>query len=156
MLHPTNGRRAPAPKTVYEVHLVIRGALDQAVRRGLVSLNVAIAGTAPKMRSIAEVEQRAKSAPELQAFLRAPAGHRLFPAMGLEPTALRCDRTLLVDRQRCDQPQRARATAFDRLFVPFVAETGSGQESIDERADHLTKVVGSDISHRGATVEQPA
>lgn len=83
MLHPTNGDRALAPKTVYEVHLVIRGALDHAVRRGLVSRNVAIAATAPKLRSIAKVEQRAWTAKELQAFLRAAAGHRLFPAMWL-------------------------------------------------------------------------
>jgi integrase len=83
MLHPTNGARALAPKTVYEVHLVIRGALGHAVRRGLVSRNVAIAATAPKLRSIPKVEQRAWTAKELQGFLRAAAGHRLFPAMWL-------------------------------------------------------------------------
>ena len=39
MLHPTNGTRPLAPKTVYEVHLIIRGALEYALRRGLVSRN---------------------------------------------------------------------------------------------------------------------
>lgn len=37
MLQPDEGQRALAPKTVYEVHLIIRGALNDAVRRGLVN-----------------------------------------------------------------------------------------------------------------------
>lgn len=83
MLHPTDGRPALAPKTVYEVHLIVRGALDAAVRRGLVTRNVALAATAPRMRSIPRVEQRAWTAHELRLFLRAAAGHRLFPALWL-------------------------------------------------------------------------
>jgi hypothetical protein len=42
LLHPSDGRAGLAPKTVYEVHLVIRGALGDAVCRGLVSRNVAL------------------------------------------------------------------------------------------------------------------
>ena len=34
LLTPNAERPALAPKTVYEIHLVIRGALDEAVRRG--------------------------------------------------------------------------------------------------------------------------
>ncbi|MCB1283372.1 MAG: site-specific integrase [Microthrixaceae bacterium] len=83
MLHPTNGTRPLAPKTVYEVHLIIRGALDHALRRGLVSRNVALAASAPKLRSIPRVEQKAWTADELRVFLRAAAGHRLFPALWL-------------------------------------------------------------------------
>jgi hypothetical protein len=30
MLHPADDRRALAPKSVYEVHLIIRGALGDA------------------------------------------------------------------------------------------------------------------------------
>jgi hypothetical protein len=37
MLHPNDGKRALAPKTVLEVHLIIRAALNDAVTRGLVS-----------------------------------------------------------------------------------------------------------------------
>ncbi len=83
MLHPTDGTRPLAPKTVYEVHLIIRGALDHAVRRGIVSRNVALAASAPKMRSIPRIEQKAWTADELRVFLRAAAGHRLFPALWL-------------------------------------------------------------------------
>jgi integrase len=83
MLHGTDRRGALAPKTVYEVHLIIRGALASAVRRGLVTRNVALAANAPRLRSIPKVEQRAWNAQELQAFLHAAAGHRLFPALWL-------------------------------------------------------------------------
>ena len=83
LLHPTNGTAPLAPKTVYEIHLVIRGALAHAVQRGLVSRNVALVAQAPTLGAIRKVEQRAWTAEELQAFLRAAAGHRLFPALWL-------------------------------------------------------------------------
>jgi len=86
MLHPTEGQRALAPKTVLEVHLIIRGALDDAVRRGVVSRNVALVAHAPKLKSIPKVEQKSWNAQQLQAFLRAAAGHRLFPAFWLLAT----------------------------------------------------------------------
>jgi integrase len=83
MLHPTDGRRALAPKTVLEVHLIIRGALNDAVKRGLINRNVALIAHAPKLKAIPKVEQQAWTAQQLQAFLHAGAGHRLFPAFWL-------------------------------------------------------------------------
>lgn len=80
LLHPRDGRAALAPKTVYEIHLVIRGALGDAVRRGLISRNVALVAHAPRLRSIPRVEQPSWTAEELRAFLRASAGHRFFAA----------------------------------------------------------------------------
>jgi integrase len=80
LLHPRDGTAGLAPKTVYEVHLVVRGALADAARRGLVSRNVALAAHAPRLRSIPKVEQQAWTADELRAFLRTAVGHRLFPA----------------------------------------------------------------------------
>jgi integrase len=85
-LHPSDGRRALAPKTVYEIHLVARGALADAVRRGLITANVALVANAPKMRSIPKLEQQAWTAEQLRNFLRAAAGHRLFPALWLAST----------------------------------------------------------------------
>ncbi len=81
LLHPRDGRAALAPKTVYETHLVIRGALGDAVRRGLVSRNVALVAHAPRLRSIPRVEGCSWTAEELRAFLRAAAGHRFFAAL---------------------------------------------------------------------------
>ena len=83
MLYPTDGRRALSPKTVLKVHLIIRGALGDAVRQGLVARNVALVAHAPRLRSIPNVEQQPWTAEQLQAFLRAAAGHRLFPAFWL-------------------------------------------------------------------------
>jgi integrase len=42
---------------------------------------VALVAHAPRLRSIPKVEQQSWTAEELQAFLRAAAGHRLFPAL---------------------------------------------------------------------------
>jgi integrase len=80
LLHPRDGTAGLAPKTVYEVHLVIRGALADATRRGLVSRNAALSAHAPRLRSIAKVEQHAWTVDELRAILRAAAGHRLIAA----------------------------------------------------------------------------
>lgn len=82
-LHPQNGKRPLAPKTVLEIHLTIGGALNDAVRRGIVTRNVALVAHAPKLRSIPKVEPQAWTAPELRAFLREAAGHGLFPALWL-------------------------------------------------------------------------
>jgi hypothetical protein len=78
MLHPGDGRRALAPKSVYEVHLIIRGALGDAVRRGVIGRNVALVAHAPRLRSIPKVEQQAWTAEQLQSF---PAGCRRPPAV---------------------------------------------------------------------------
>ena len=85
-LHPSDGRKPLAPKTVLEIHLIIRGALNDAVRRGIVTRNVAFVAHAPKLRAIPKVEQQAWTARQLQGFLRTAAGHRLFPALWLIST----------------------------------------------------------------------
>ena len=81
MLRPTDRSRPLAPKTVLEVHLIIRGALADAEKRGLVNRNVALVAHAPRLRSIPKVEPETWTAQQLQAFLAAVAGHRLFPAL---------------------------------------------------------------------------
>jgi hypothetical protein len=43
LLHPSD-RRGLAPKSVHSLQLIIRGSRDDAVRRGLVSRNVAALG----------------------------------------------------------------------------------------------------------------
>jgi integrase len=83
LLHPDDGRRPLAPKSVLEVHLIIRGALADAVGNGLVSRNVALVAHAPRLRSIPKVEHRVWTPEQLRTFLRAAAGHRLFPAFWL-------------------------------------------------------------------------
>ena len=83
LLTPTVDRPALAPKTVYEIHLVIRGALDEAVRRGLLTRNVALIARSPRLGAIQKTEAQSWTAEQLQQFLRAAAGHRLFPLLWL-------------------------------------------------------------------------
>src|SRR3546814_9536047 len=47
LLHPTSGKGL-SPKTVYELHLLIRNALADALPRGLITRNVALIARAPK------------------------------------------------------------------------------------------------------------
>ena len=82
LLHPTTGTGL-APKTVYEIHLIIRGALTDAHRRGLVSRNVALIARTPKQRALQKVEGGSWTEEELRRFLRTAAGHRFFPILWL-------------------------------------------------------------------------
>jgi integrase len=121
MLHPTDGRRSLAPKTVLEVHLIIRGALSDAVRRGLVPRNVALIAAAPRLRSIPKVEQKAWTAEQLQAFLRCAAGHRLFPALWLAAmTGVR--RSELLGLRWDDVDLRAATISVNRGLVAVAYE----------------------------------
>ncbi len=78
LMHPVVGRGL-ASKTVYSVHLIIRGALTDAARRGLVSRNVALVARAPRQRALQRTEGTALTDVELRQLLRTAAGHRLFP-----------------------------------------------------------------------------
>lgn len=83
MLHPADGGRAYTPKTVLEVHQIIRRSLADAIERGLLARNVAVAAHAPKLRAVPAVEHEALDAEQLHAFLRAAAGHRHFAILWL-------------------------------------------------------------------------
>jgi integrase len=78
LLHPETGTGL-APKTVYEIHLIIRGALTDAHRRGLVTRNVALVARAPKQRSLQRTEAVSLTEKDLRQLLRTAAGHRFFP-----------------------------------------------------------------------------
>ncbi len=78
-LRPTDGQRPLAPKTVLEVHVVIRGVRSDALQRAYVNGNVALIEEAPRQRPA--VEQTAWTAYQLATFLRHAGGHRYFPAI---------------------------------------------------------------------------
>ena len=77
------GVKALAPKTVLEIHQIIRGALNDAVKRGMLTRNVAAAAHAPRLRSIPKHEAQSWTAVQVSVFLQAAVGHRLFPAFWL-------------------------------------------------------------------------
>ncbi len=78
LLHPVVGRGL-APKTVYSVHLIIRGALADAARRGLITRNVALVARAPRQRALQRTEGISLTGDELRQLLHVAAGHQFFP-----------------------------------------------------------------------------
>lgn len=83
LLAPSADRPALAPKTVYEIHLVIRGALTDARRQGLVNRNVALEVRSPLIDASKRPEARSWDEDQLRQFLRAATGHRFFPLLWL-------------------------------------------------------------------------
>jgi integrase len=81
LLTPSVERPALEPKTVYEIHLVIRGCFTDAVRRGLLTRNVALLARSPKLKAIQRTEAQSWTDAQLRQFLRTAAGHRLFPLL---------------------------------------------------------------------------
>jgi len=84
----TGGRTGDglSPKTVLEVHALIRAALRGAVRRRLLGVNVADAANAPKIRTIGRPPMRSWTAEQLAEFLNRASGQRLLPALHLAAT----------------------------------------------------------------------
>lgn len=80
LAHPTGETRALSPKTVLEIHLIVRAALADALRDEYVTRNVALSARVPRPPAIRTPEPQSWTAEQLQVFLRAAAGHRLFPA----------------------------------------------------------------------------
>ncbi|MDQ6726463.1 MAG: site-specific integrase [Actinomycetota bacterium] len=74
---------ALAPKTVHEVHLVVRNALDLAIKRHLVDHNVAHSSNPPRSRSMRSSVLRTWTALQLSEFLGATEHQRLYPALHL-------------------------------------------------------------------------
>jgi integrase len=71
-----------APKTIHEVHLIVRAALDLAVERGLIARNVAQHSLA-RRRPPASPAARSWTDGELRVFLATARAQRLFPALHL-------------------------------------------------------------------------
>ena len=83
-LATTGGRRGDrlAPKTVLEVHMIVRAALDLALQRELIERNVA-ASTQLRLPRAGCTTARTSTAPDLATFLVAARPHRLYPALHL-------------------------------------------------------------------------
>jgi len=75
-----------APKTVYDVHVIMRAALKHAVRIHLVEHNVALDATAPRPTARAKQGPEAWTIDQLRHFLTATQHLRLYPALHLAAT----------------------------------------------------------------------
>ena len=147
LLHPTEGEGL-SPKTVYEIHLLIRGALDDAHRRGLVTRNVALLARAPKQRALQKIEGRAWTDDQLRQFLRTAAGHRFFPILFLTAmTGMR--RNEVLGLKWPDIDFRKRRVALNRGLVAVCYEihqtrgkTKAARRNIDLDDTTLTVLQG--------------
>jgi integrase len=165
MLHPTDDQPGLAPKTVYEVHLIIRGALDAAVRRGMLVRNVALLAAAPRMRFIPKTEPQAWTADQLQRFLATAATHRLFPALWLAAaTGMR--RNELLGLRWSDLDEDHRRLSINRGLVAIGYElhetrgkTPASRRCIDMDPTTITILKGwrsmQTAEHLAAGVDNP-
>ena len=72
-----------SPKTVLDVHVIIRAALDDAIRRGLLQNNPAKAAHAPKQQRNRCPADRVWTADQLKAFLDLVEHRRQYPSFWL-------------------------------------------------------------------------
>ncbi|MCU1399648.1 MAG: Tyrosine recombinase XerC [Acidimicrobiales bacterium] len=68
-------------KTVVEIHMILRRALDDAVRRGWIMTNPAKVAHAPKRRPLASNTSRVWNAQQLGTFLASARDHRYHAAI---------------------------------------------------------------------------
>ncbi len=76
-----NGPGGLHNKTVVEIHMIIRRALDDAVRRGLILTNPARIAYSPKRRPLSSNTSRVWNAEQLAAFLTSTRDHRYHAAL---------------------------------------------------------------------------
>ena len=137
-LATTGGRTGTglAPKTVLEVHMIIRAALAAAANRRLVDRNVADAAHARLARARPTIA-RAWTAPELASFLNSARGQRLHPALHLTAhTGMR--RGEVAGLKWCDLDPNARRLTIVRTVqcvagrpVEFGVKTPTSRRGID-------------------------
>jgi len=137
-LAATGGRQGTglAPKTVREVHMIIRAALDLAVRREVVGQNVAARAHLRPTRAGNAVARTWTDA-ELARFLDAARPHRLYPALHLAAhTGMR--RGEIVGLKWCDLDIAQRRLAISRTLqcvggqpVEFGVKTRTSRRSVE-------------------------
>jgi integrase len=133
---------------VYAVHLIVRGSLDAAVRRGLVTRNVAVVARAPRQRSLQRIEGVSLTEEELRLLLRTAAGHRFFPILWLTAmTGMR--RSEVLGLRWPDIDMKKRRLALNRGLVAVGYEvhqtrgkTKSSRRSIDLDDTTITVLEG--------------
>jgi integrase len=139
----TGGRSGTglAPKTILEVHMTVRAALEVAVERELVGRNVAH-GSRARRRPPARAAARAWNPEELRSFLTAARSHRLYAALHLAAhTGMR--RGEIVGLKWSDLDRSASRLSISRTLqnvggrpVEFGVKTRTSRRTVD--LDHHT------------------
>jgi integrase len=137
LFHPIHGRGLSA-KSVYAVHLIIRGSLDDALRRGLVPRNVAKIARAPKQRALQRIEGLSLTDEELRQLLRTAAGHRFFPILWLDAmTGMRRSEVLGLKWPDIDVKKRRLALNRGLVAVGYEVHQTRGKTKTSRRSIDL-------------------
>jgi integrase len=134
-----------APKTILEVHMILRAALDLAVQRRLLDHNVAHSAHGRRQRATMS-PARAWTAAELGAFLIAARQQRLYPALHLAAhTGMR--RGEIVGLKWADLDRSRRRVSVRRTMqslagrpVEFDVKTRTSRRCIDLDAATVTEL----------------
>ena len=134
----TGGRQGAglAPKTILEVHMIVRTALGLAADRQLVVNNVA-SGAQLRLPRAGGPIARSRTAGELATFLAASRHHRLYPALHLAAhSGMR--RGELVGLKWCDLDTPARRLSIRRTLqcvggqpVEFGVKTRTSRRTVE-------------------------
>lgn len=161
-LADTGGRTRTglAAKTILEVHMIVRAALDVAVERRLVQRNVAHEARS-RRRPPADAVARAWSADELRQFLTGARHHRLYPALHLAAySGMR--RGEIVGLKWSDLDRTSARLSISRTLqnvggrpVEFGCKTRTSRRTVDLDADTMRQLDGwrrqlrrDDLPHR--------
>lgn len=133
-----------APKTVLDVHVIIRSALDDAIRRGLLRTNPAKAAHAPKHRRNRCRADRVWTAEQLKAFFRLAEDRRQYPSFWLAAnTGMRRGELIGLRWDAIDIPQRR--LSVNRAVVSVAArpqESGGKTRNSARTIDLDTATIG--------------
>lgn len=128
---------ALSAKTVLEVHVILRAALGDAVRRGFFRNNPAIAAHAPRARRSTSRAERVWTADQLRSFLQLTTANRHHPAFWLAATTgMRRSELLGTLWHQLDVGQQLLAVSRTVVAVDYqihesTGKTRSSRRSID-------------------------
>ena len=151
-----------SPKIVHNVHVMLRSALRMAVRRKLLSVNVADAAVAPTYRA-SMPPMRSWTVGQLVTFLDAVAAKRMYPAYLLSAmTGMRRGEVLGLRWSAIDFPKKRLVVEnsvqlLDGKIIEQPPKTQSSRRSVDLDDDTLEVLANwrATLEERGAEWVRP-
>lgn len=135
-----DGKGGLSPKSVRNVHVVLRKALGDAVKWNNLPRNVAAFADPPKMRQSGDKEMGTWNAQELRAFLDFISEDRLYPAFYLDAnTGMRRGEVLGVRWTDIDLDKGALSVRQTLLCVDYELEFGTPKTARGRRQIALDK-----------------